>query len=377
MVKGSLGTSILKNLSNIPGWRTKRNLIVIESDDWGSIRMPSTAVFGKLRLKGIDLILDEGFRYNKYDSLATAEDLASLFEVLSSVKDSKGRPVVLTPVSVVANPDFDKIRLADFREYFYEPFTETLNRYPACENSFRLWGEGIEKRLFVPQFHGREHLNVKVWMKALQSRHQKAMVAFDNRMWGISTANDPNIKVEFQAAFDYILADDLKYHQEVIISGLDLFEKLFGYRATYFVPPNGSLSSKLEKTCSSNGINLLAVSKMHSEPLGNGKNGKSIHWNGKLSRSGITYLTRNCFFEPGQPGKDWVDSCLNDISTAFRWHKPAVISSHRINYIGALYKHNRENGLKQLGLLLKQIVKIWPDAEFITTSELGEIIRNG
>jgi len=70
-----------------------------------------------------------------------------------------------------------------------------------------------------------------------------------------------------------------------------------------------------------------------------------------------------------------VDSCLYDISTAFRWHKPAVVSSHRVNYIGALYKHNRENGLTQLGVLLKRIMKAWPGTEFVTSAELGEIIN--
>ena len=376
MFKHPVSTTIVKNISNIPGWRTKRHILVFESDDWGSIRMPSNETFKSLVRSGIDLTSDEGFRYNKFDSLATTEDLSSLFEVLNSVKDSTGRPAVITSVSVVANPDFARILMSDFKQYFFEPFPETLARYPGCENSFALWKEGISNRLFIPQFHGREHLNVKVWLRALAGGNRKAKLAFDSGMWGITTSNDPEIKVEFQAAFDFIDADDLKYHEEVIVSGLGLFEKLFGYRATYFVPPNGSFSSKLEKTCSSNGINLLAVSKMHSEPLGNGKNGRKINWTGKKSRSGITYLIRNCFFEPGQPGRDWVDSCINDISIAYRWHKPAVISSHRVNYIGALYKHNRDNGLKQLGLLLKQTMKNWPDTEFVTTAELGEIMRN-
>jgi hypothetical protein len=75
-----------------------------------------------------------------------------------------------------------------------------------------------------------------------------------------------------------------------------------------------------------------------------------------------------------QPGRDWVDSCLFDISTAFRWHKPAIISSHRVNYIGALYRENRDNGLIQLEALLREIMKSWPDARFVTSAELGEFI---
>jgi hypothetical protein len=144
MMINSVKGLISNNIRNIPGWRTKRKLIVFESDDWGSIRMPSKEVFQKLYAEGIDLVSDEGYRFNKYDSLATSEDLALLFDVLDSVRDFNGRPAILTPVSVVANPDFERIEQSDFTQYFYEPFSETLKRYPGCESSFALWKEGIK-----------------------------------------------------------------------------------------------------------------------------------------------------------------------------------------------------------------------------------------
>ena len=42
--------TITHNLLNIPGWRTKRHIVVIESDDWGSIRMPSKEVYKECTL---------------------------------------------------------------------------------------------------------------------------------------------------------------------------------------------------------------------------------------------------------------------------------------------------------------------------------------
>ncbi len=367
---------VIKHLSNIPGWKTKRKLVVLESDDWGSIRMPSKEAFNNLQGTGIDLLSDEGFIFNKYDSLATSTDLELLFEVLSSVKDSSGNPATLTPIAVVANPDFEKIRQSGFTEYHYEPFTDSLKRQKDCEESFNLWKEGMAKRIFIPQFHGREHLNVRVWMRALMGRHAKTMEAFNQNLWGISTANDPDIKVEFQAAFDFIDPKDLEYHKEVIISGLRLFKSLFGYSATYFVPPNGPLNSKLEKVCHDEGIRFLSVPKLQVEPLSYGRTRKRIHWLAQRGKSGLKYITRNCFFEPCQPGRDWVDSCIHDISLIFRWNKPAIISSHRVNYIGALYTENRDTGLRSLGLLLKRIMKTWPDAEFVSSAQLGDIINN-
>lgn len=370
-------SALLRNISNVPGWSSRNRYVVIESDDWGSIRMPSGEVFARLLQAGINFYADEGLRFNENDSLATADDLASLFELLSSFRDSTGRPPVITPVSLVANPDFGRIRESGFAEYYYEPFPETLKRYRGCEESFRLWQDGIKNRLFVPQFHGREHLNVMVWLRALQQGHNNAILAFDNHMWGISTASDPAIGVEFQAAFDLINPDDIEYQRSVIISGLDLFEELFGYRAAYFVPPNGPFSSKLESSCEEAGLKFLSVSKIRKEPTGFGRTQTSYNWFGKRSSSGLILLTRNCFFEPGSSGHDWVDECMFEISAAFRWNKPAIVSSHRVNYIGALNRSNRDLGLRQLGILLKRIIKTWPDVMFVTSAELGEIIANG
>ncbi len=366
--------NILRNIANIPGWRSRFPIVVFESDDWGSIRMPSNGVFKSLMASGIDLLSDDGSRFNKFDSLATAEDISSLFEVLSSIKDITGRAAVFTPASVVANPDFSRIKESGFTEYHYESFVETLKRYPGCENSFNLWLEGIKERLFVPQFHGREHLNVSVWMRALGDGHKKSMVAFNNHMWGISTSKDPEIKVEFQAAFDFINPIDLKKHEEIIVSGLSLFEELFGYKARYFVPPNGHFSYNLEGVIVKSGVRFLSTYKFHLEPIGAGRKKRHLHWLGQKSKSGIVYMTRNCFFEPSQSGKDWIDSCLKDIEVAFRWGKPAIISTHRVNYIGALDKRNRDNGLFNLETLLKRIKKKWQNVVFLTTEELGNIM---
>jgi hypothetical protein len=339
--------------------------------------MPSREAFKNLQKAGMDLDSDEGAPFNRYDSLAGTTDLASLFEVLSAVKDSTGRTAVFTPESVVANPDFDRIRESGFSSYAYEPFTETFKRYPGCEQSFEFWKEGIEKRLFVPQFHGREHLNVPVWMRALKQGLSQPLCAFENKLWGITTAADPRIGLEFQAAFDFLDPNDLPSHREALGTGLSLFEKLFAYRASYFVPPNGRYSTALEPKCAEEGIRYLSVSKIDSEPMGDGNEKRRIRLLGMKSKAGLTYLTRNCFFEPSLPGGDWVDRCLYEISNAFRWNKPALISSHRVNYIGTLYPENRSNGLKQLGSLLHRIMNKWPDAAFVTSSELGEIIHHG
>lgn len=72
---------------SIRGYHTSRRLIVIESDDWGSIRMPSRAVFEKLQRLG-DTPERDAFLSN--DCLESRQDLESLFQVLRSVRDKGG-----------------------------------------------------------------------------------------------------------------------------------------------------------------------------------------------------------------------------------------------------------------------------------------------
>ena len=356
---------------NLIGFSTKKKIIVIESDDWGSIRMPSKQAFEAINSKGLDS-LGCCNRYNQYDTLANNDDISLLFDTLSSFRDIHGNHPVITALAIVANPDFTKIRESEFNEYHYELFTKTLERYYGSENPFPLWLEGINNKIFFPQFHGREHLNVAVWMKALKQNDLEARFAFDHGLWGFN--NKHPLGINYQSAFDLESLDQLLLQSQIIKDGLGLFEKLFGYRASYFVPPNSPFNNQLEAVAASEGIRFMFASKKQNEPLGEGKINKCFHYPGQQNRHGQYYLSRNCFFEQSEPGKDWVDSCLNDISIAFRFHKPAVISSHRVDYIGALDPSNRVRGLVQLRELLTSILKTWPDVEFMSSVQLGELM---
>ena len=67
---------------------------------------------------------------------------------------------------------------------------------------------------------------------------------------------------------------------------------------------------------------------------------------------------------------------MKQIETAFRWNKPAIISSHRVNFCGHIDPKNREKGLDSLKQLLQEIVKKWPDVEFMAADELASCVKN-
>lgn len=360
-----------KNLINIPGSRINRKIVVIESDDWGSIRMPSPEVYSKFIGRGFSISESD---YNRLDSLESNDDLTMLFDVLNSHKDSSGNHAVITANCVVGNPDFQKIRQSDFNQYFFEPVTETLKRYQNRDHVLDLWIQGNSDRIFHPQFHGREHVNVVRWMEALKKQSPGIMFTFENETT-FSGDGDYN----FMEVLDYNSPEDLIYMKNSLSEGLDLFEKIFRYRSKSFIPPCYTWDSSLEKTLSDNGVRYIQGLVIQLVPTGSfGNYKKKYHFLGNRNSLGQYFLVRNCFFEPSlSKSSDPVGECLSRINIAFRWNKPAIISSHRINFMGSLDQKNRRDNLKLLSDLLHSITKNWPDVEFMTTDQLGDLIAEG
>lgn len=367
---------IVQNLINIRGWTTERKLVIIESDDWGSIRIPSRQVYETL-LKAGDKVDSDPF--TRYDSLASESDLSLLFDILTKYKDRNGKYPVITANCAVANPDFDKIKASGCRKYYYEPFTETLKKYPEHKRSLELWQQGIEENLFFPQLHCREHMNVIRWMKHLQEGKSDVETAFENRM--ISTGNSitPVNKYAYMDAFNYDIKEELYTLNAIVKEGTELFKRIFGYSSKSFIASCYIWGNDFEKQLANNGIEYIQGSNVQLLPQkteGTKTLGKKRHYIGQVNRYNQIYLMRNCRFEPSwNQDFDWVNNCLREIATAFKWNKPATISTHRLNFIGYIDKNNRDKNLKLLSMLLSEIIKTWPTVEFITSVELGEMMR--
>jgi len=205
---------VLKNLSNIIGHSVNRKIVVFESDDWGSLRMPSAEVRLSLERDGLDLGKGkESYRYSLYDTLASTKDFENLFNNLTGFKDVKNNPPVFTALSLTSNPNFDKILSDNFSTYEFEPFTDTRSKF-GDSKAFDYWKLGEKENLFIPEFHGREHLNVSAWMRRLNLGDLKTRIGFDSKVWAISLSD---MRIDYQAAFDLELESDLK-DQSVFIN---------------------------------------------------------------------------------------------------------------------------------------------------------------
>lgn len=363
-----------KNIINIPGKRIKRKLVVFESDDWGSIRIPNQKVFQQLVN---EKIIDGTDPFSRFDSLENAQDLTNLFSVLNEYKDVKGNSPIITANMVMANPDFQKIKESNFETYYFETFTKTYSRYSSMDNTFEVMKRGIESKLFLPQFHAREHLNVPVWMDLLRANHKEFRRAFELECFAIPYKSKNNRRVNLMAAYDYYTAKDLNFIKNSIVEGMDIFETMFNFQSKTTVAPCYVWDAEIEKAFQEMGTIVFQGSRFQNSPQPDKATFKKIfHYNGQYN-GGLYYLSRNGLFEPSiNENINWVDKCLESIEVAFRWNKPAVIGTHRINYIGSLNLKNSTSSLKQMDELLKKILQKWPEVEFITSEELARVYIN-
>ena len=107
----SLKSALSRNITNARGWKTNRKIVVFESDDWGSIRMPNKETYNKLE----KISFHEKFTlYDKLDSLERREDLQSLLDISSEFRDFNNKPLIFKLNTVTQNPDFKKIKESNF-----------------------------------------------------------------------------------------------------------------------------------------------------------------------------------------------------------------------------------------------------------------------
>ena len=363
---------LVTHLKNLPGTKTNRKLMVIYVDDYGSIRVRDKLAYNNLLKAGLDV---DKTRYG-YDTLCTTEDLQMLFDVLTSVKDKNGHHAVFTPFANIANPDFERIKESGFQQYYREPFTKTMERLGNAYNgAYELWKQAIAAGLFRPEYHGTEHISVWKFMKALQNRHKSTMLSFENESVASPFFPDEPRIEHATAVFDIKKKSDNDSLKADIEVGLDMFEDLLGYRAVQFTPGAAIYSPLLHESLLQNGIKSIHVQRYKAYPLGEGQFEKTFLYTGKKNAVGQRYIVRNCVFEPFLDDRthnlNAVNNCLLNIEAAFRMHAPAMISTHRVNFAGAIESTHRDESLRMLNELLHEVVKRWPDVEFVSGSEMG------
>ena len=351
-------------------FRTDRKILVLESDDWGSVRMSSRKSWEALKAMGYAV---DKRPYERYDALETNSDVECLAGVLLKYTDHHGHHPVITANYLTANPDFEAIRINGFSEYVSEPIETTYCNYPASGKVINMMKDGLKEGVFMPQCHGREHLNVCSWMEALRRRDKDVLMAFSHNMCGISPKGDATRGNSYVVALRSRTADEARYVESAVKTALAEFRKLWGYSSISFVAPNYTWNDRIENILVQNGVEIMQTSRIQRK---SSTEDYRYLYSGKASSSGLVYSIRNCQFEPSTSRRpdDEADSCLKQINQAFCQHKIAVVSTHRINYVSAIDGSNRENNLKRLDYLISEVLRRYPEVEFMSSRDLREIL---
>ena len=357
---------LLKKLSAKIGYQTDKKQILIMSDDWGSVRLKSSASRDKLENLG----LLGNNRFDQYDSLETNQDLEELFNVLLNFKDHKGNHPIITAVTNVGNPDFEKIRGNKFKQYEFETIDKTYDRYKNSDQILKLFKEGQEHNIFITELHGREHLKWNWWIDDLQNKPLNARKAFDEEFFFLPASKIISKYPNYGAAFNVLDHEDEELNFKTLQSSVAIFKDLFDRLPNSFTPPAISFSNHLEKKVSGERVKWLDVPRFFKMPKPNGKTTPRFFMLGR-QKYGVKHLVRNAVFETNMSEtNNGVDDCLKGIAEAFKLKQPAIISNHRASFVGRIEQLNRDRGLSALDQLLKAILKKWPDVEFITVKDI-------
>ena len=240
-----------------------------------------------------------------------------------------------------------------------------------------LFFQGIDHKLIQAQFHAREHFNVQLWMGDLRNGNHDTQLAFKNHFFGLKTKTSSPYQTNYLAAYRAESELELEVINTILTEGLKEFEQFFGFKSQSFIACNYVWPKEIEKTLLNNGINSIQSQRgqVLPQPNRDGKPKIKYHYTGQKNKLNQIYTVRNVLFEPFENDKlDWVNHAMNEINNAFAWRKPAIVSTHRINYVSQMSVKHRDKNLKMLNQLLQQILNRWPEVEFMSSDELYKII---
>lgn len=366
---------ISNTLFNIFSRKLDKKLLVIESDDWGSIRVSSR--------ENRDALLKLGYAvksnpYQMFDGLETDMDIQVLGDTLQSYKNSKVAHPIFTLNNSTSNPDFEAIKENKFEAFFREAFNKTYFRHDDSKRVVDLIRQGEGEGLFNVQFHGAEHLHSKRWMSALKKNSQLEKEAFEHGVFSPAVSHVKGYSMEYMDALDYDSAEEVGNQKMYLEKGVGIFKEVWGKSPQSFIAPCYRWSNALEPKLRDLGIRYIQGQRAQLHPKdkpGYGQR-KIYHYTGQRNKHGQIYTVRNVMFEPSLHGASKaLDIAKRQIDHAFRWKIPAIVSSHRINYTSRIEVKNRDTGIQALNDLLSWVTKTYPEVEFHSSESLGKILE--
>jgi hypothetical protein len=357
---------LLRQKINAGPFSVQGHVVVFESDDRGCQRIHSQ--------KEKDY-LDSypGFqphdRFEDNDCLETKQDFDALSKLLKSFSDSQGHHPVFTLNYVLNNLVYVPFNASGERQFAftYEPLEQTYLR----SNVPFVWNDPVYSApdsVFAFSLHAFAHLNEARFLMDIEANKNGAKDFYSH---GAVASLDPS------NSFCYM--DEMGGGANDVTSSLSRLEKaskqfqsVFHQKSICFTPSCGVLDPASLSSLAA--MDFLAIKITDS--FYRSFDGKAFRKHPIKSRQKLTdasscrFLVRNCAFEPIFSRDKALELCLQDIAYAFKHHKPAIISTHRMNYVAGFDNEAYQNRLHLLSELLGKIMERYPDVQFMSTDEL-------
>ena len=366
--------SLVKTFLMKKGLKTNKKIVVFESDDWGSDRNFSKENLDKLLLMHPEFMPD---CYQKFDTLETEDDVRELKNVLLSYLGADNRPAVFTLNFATFNLDVDEMKNAKLKEIKFIPFQLYYKIKNGNEKVLEEVLDGKSKNCFSYELHSREHINSGTLLSDIKEGNKLVADAFNLKIVGVNSENYCGMDV---------LNTSNKNSLKILGDAMDEFRKVFGKTSESYIAPCYVWKPSDEKVLEKLGVKYLQGKIFQNLPINKDRYKKKCHKFGEKSKNAnLYYFYRNCFFEPtrdrlkGKSDDEILKKTMQEIGIAFRCKKPAVVCTHRVNYVGGIVKENRISNLKLLKQLLEQIKQKYPDVIFKSSTKMCKeiIAENG
>ena len=332
--------------------KLREKIIIIESDDWGLERASSNDAIEWMKKKF------GGDKLSRWslDSLETADDMNSLFDLLEDYRNKFPAPPVITANFITHNFDYTERSRLRFRSI------NSLNgENREVTERKKLYKTAVEQKYIFPQLHGYSHDNITEAEKYFETEEGKE--AFERKFFAARSTIKSNLS--------FLQGEMSKNNNEhnKLKEASDEFAKFFGFRPVSFIPPTFIFEKGMLKTVSDCNIKLIQSANRLTDSL---KRKQRYPYFKKSN--GFFWSVRNARLDPHPEYKFYHEQCLKSIETAFKDKIPAVIDFHRVNFAGRFNPEYRDTTLTELKKLLDGIYKNWSDVKFMHTAELNNLI---
>ena len=301
--------------------------VVLESDDWGLCGWVPDDRAHRALANQPAFRTEAGLRYGR-STLETAEEVRLLAAELLEWRGGDGFPPVWQANTIVANPDYARMHPPLFE--FDELPLCVHPKLPARWERPGLW-DAIRKAeadgVWWAELHGLHHLPETAWLSALRRGESDARRAHEQ--------SSPICRAA-EAGGEYDVAEPRELRARSVRRAVQAFRTLFGRAPTSFCPPDYRFDDWFEGEAAAIGLTTF---QGKAEQAGRGWAPLRRRWFGLR----FPHLVGTRFnmppriaFEPEGVAQSktsrGLEAAMRGVHAAWAQGRPAVVSTHRMNY---------------------------------------------